>query len=205
VATVRGASKRHMGMPRYGQLVHVYVTCGDGTSAHCIRAATAYLYDMRLFWWHLVVTGTAPCIHQFPESKHPPVSGAAGLSSPENACKTLCAHPAWLLQLTAICFDKNERRLVTAGGDGSVVMWNFNNGSKLRRYAHSDAKEEISTVCKSMNRSLFHINPMQCRPQCCEACVLRLVPLQLCCQSVLCGSCLRHLALRLILLCGWLV
>ncbi|KAJ9529394.1 hypothetical protein QJQ45_013762 [Haematococcus lacustris] len=49
-------------------------------------------------------------------------------------------------KLTAICFDKNERRLVTAAGDGSVVMWNFNNGSKLRQFVHNEAKEEISTV-----------------------------------------------------------
>ncbi len=45
-----------------------------------------------------------------------------------------------------MCFDKNERRLVTAASNGSVVMWNFNNGSKLREYQHSEAKEEISTV-----------------------------------------------------------
>ncbi len=45
-----------------------------------------------------------------------------------------------------MCFDKNERRLVTAGSDGSVFMWNFNNGSKLREYAHNDEKLEIVTV-----------------------------------------------------------
>lgn len=49
-------------------------------------------------------------------------------------------------QLTCMCFDKNERRLVTAAGNGSVVMWNFNNGSKLREYVHHENKDEISTV-----------------------------------------------------------
>ncbi|GAX72651.1 hypothetical protein CEUSTIGMA_g107.t1 [Chlamydomonas eustigma] len=49
-------------------------------------------------------------------------------------------------KLTALCFDKNERRLVTAGGDGTVFMWNFNNGSKLREYAHDDEKLEIVSV-----------------------------------------------------------
>ena len=50
------------------------------------------------------------------------------------------------LQLTAMCFDKKERRLVTAGGDGTVYMWNFNNGSKLREYSHDDEKLEIVSV-----------------------------------------------------------
>ena len=58
------------------------------------------------------------------------------------------AQPLLLVQLTCMCFDKKERRLVTAGGDGSVIMWNFNNGSKLREYVHGEAKEEICTVRK---------------------------------------------------------
>ena len=45
-----------------------------------------------------------------------------------------------------MCFDKNERRLVTAGGDGTVYMWNFNNGSKLREYSHDDEKLELVSV-----------------------------------------------------------
>jgi WD40 repeat protein len=49
-------------------------------------------------------------------------------------------------KLTAMCFDKNERRLVTAGGDGSVFMWNFNNGSKLREYAHAEEQQELVSV-----------------------------------------------------------
>lgn len=49
-------------------------------------------------------------------------------------------------QLTAMCFDKNERRLVTAGGNGTVYIWNFNNGSKLREYAHGDEPLELCSV-----------------------------------------------------------
>ena len=30
--------------------------------------------------------------------------------------------------------------------DGTVFMWNFNNGSKLREYAHADEKLEIVSV-----------------------------------------------------------
>ena len=51
-----------------------------------------------------------------------------------------------LLQLSAICFDKNERRLVTAGNDGTVFMWNFNNGSRLKEFAHTEEKEEFTAV-----------------------------------------------------------
>jgi WD40 repeat protein len=36
-------------------------------------------------------------------------------------------------RVTAISFDKKQRRLVTAANDGSIKMWNFNNGSMLRR------------------------------------------------------------------------
>jgi WD40 repeat protein len=35
--------------------------------------------------------------------------------------------------VTALSFDKNERRLVTAANDSTIRMWNFNNGSCLRR------------------------------------------------------------------------
>jgi WD40 repeat protein len=34
--------------------------------------------------------------------------------------------------VTALSFDKNERRLVTAANDACIRMWNFNNGSLLR-------------------------------------------------------------------------
>lgn len=68
-------------------------------------------------------------------------------------------------------FDKNERRLCTAANDGSVKMWNFNNGSQLRQYAHHDERTEIGTVlfaadekvrCSSMRYSSLH--------HCCVSC-----------------------------------
>jgi len=49
-------------------------------------------------------------------------------------------------KLSAICFDKNERRLVTAGSDGTVFMWNFNNGSRLKVFEHAEEKEELTAV-----------------------------------------------------------
>lgn len=35
--------------------------------------------------------------------------------------------------VTAISFDKNQRRLVMGTNSGAVTVWNFNNGSLLRR------------------------------------------------------------------------
>ena len=35
-------------------------------------------------------------------------------------------------KITAGCFDQFQRRLITAGKDGKVKMWNFSNGSKLK-------------------------------------------------------------------------
>lgn len=59
-------------------------------------------------------------------------------------CSLLCCPTH--MQLCAISFDKNERRLVTAGSDGSVFMWNFNNGSKLKEFRHDEEKEELTAV-----------------------------------------------------------
>lgn len=33
-----------------------------------------------------------------------------------------------------MCFDRKHRRLLTASNDASVRLWNFNNGSLLRRW-----------------------------------------------------------------------
>jgi hypothetical protein len=38
--------------------------------------------------------------------------------------------------VTAISFDKNQRRLVMGTNGGVVTVWNFNNGSLLRRWAY---------------------------------------------------------------------
>ncbi|KXZ51188.1 hypothetical protein GPECTOR_13g675 [Gonium pectorale] len=49
-------------------------------------------------------------------------------------------------RITAACFDRNERRLLTAANDGAVRMWNFNNGSLLRQYKHGEDPLEITAV-----------------------------------------------------------
>lgn len=35
-------------------------------------------------------------------------------------------------KITAGCFDSGQRRLITAGKDGCIRMWNFSNGSNLK-------------------------------------------------------------------------
>jgi WD40 repeat protein len=36
--------------------------------------------------------------------------------------------------------------MLSAGNDGKVKMWNFNNGSMLREFMHSDPPKEITCV-----------------------------------------------------------
>jgi len=40
-------------------------------------------------------------------------------------------------ELTTMTFDVTYRRLVTALNDGSMAIWNFNNGNCLRQVRHS--------------------------------------------------------------------
>ena len=49
-------------------------------------------------------------------------------------------------RVTTCGFDSNQRRLLTAGNDGRVKIWNFNNGSLLREYRHADEALEVSKV-----------------------------------------------------------
>ncbi|GIL56855.1 hypothetical protein Vafri_12156, partial [Volvox africanus] len=49
-------------------------------------------------------------------------------------------------RITTACFDRNQRRLLTAANDGTVSMWNFNNGSLLRQYKHEEEQLEVTTV-----------------------------------------------------------
>jgi len=48
--------------------------------------------------------------------------------------------------LTALAFDANERRLLTAGADGKVRCWNFNSGSLLKSFRHAGPASEISAL-----------------------------------------------------------
>lgn len=45
------------------------------------------------------------------------------------------------LELTAMCFDKSMRRLITGCRDKAIKMWNYNNGQLLRTMMKSNAAE----------------------------------------------------------------
>ncbi|KAK9827807.1 hypothetical protein WJX74_003219 [Apatococcus lobatus] len=49
-------------------------------------------------------------------------------------------------KLTAMSFDVSGRRLLTASDTGEVSMWNFTNGSRLRRFAHHGPKLEFTCL-----------------------------------------------------------
>mmetsp|Transcript_13415 Transcript_13415/g.44193 ORF Transcript_13415/g.44193 Transcript_13415/m.44193 type:complete len:870 (+) Transcript_13415:164-2773(+) len=49
-------------------------------------------------------------------------------------------------KLTALAFDTSGRRLLTAANDGSVKMWNFNNGQLLKTFTHKEEMLEVTTV-----------------------------------------------------------
>lgn len=55
--------------------------------------------------------------------------GAKASSDADDSCP--CATSSNCV--TAISFDKNQRRLVMGTNSGAVTVWNFNNGSLLRR------------------------------------------------------------------------
>ena len=57
-------------------------------------------------------------------------------------------------EITAMTFDPSYRRLVTGGRDGSVKIWNFNNGACLRELETFDCME----VRKKITRCLFIAN-----------------------------------------------
>jgi hypothetical protein len=56
----------------------------------------------------------------------PPAAAAAAGAPDSSANEHGCC-------VTAVCFDRKQRRLVLASNSGGVTMWNFNNGSLLRR------------------------------------------------------------------------
>lgn len=49
-------------------------------------------------------------------------------------------------RVTAVAFDAAQRRLLTGSNQGSVRMWNFNNGFLLREFVHKDESSEVSAL-----------------------------------------------------------
>ena len=48
-------------------------------------------------------------------------------------------------KLTAAGFDGGKRRLITGGGDGRLLMWNFSNGNKLKELT-SPTEDEVTAL-----------------------------------------------------------
>ena len=51
------------------------------------------------------------------------------------------------MEITAMAFDTTGRRLVTGGRDGSLKIWNFNNGACLRVLDTRYSVEVCVCVC----------------------------------------------------------
>ena len=47
-------------------------------------------------------------------------------------------------KITSIAFDESKRRLVTAANDGTVRMWNYNNGQLLKKFEHNEEMSEVT-------------------------------------------------------------
>ena len=46
-------------------------------------------------------------------------------------------------KITAGCFDSTQRRLITAGSDGTVKIWNFSNGQCLKELQSIDGNPKV--------------------------------------------------------------
>ena len=49
-------------------------------------------------------------------------------------------------RMNALAFDTRERRLLTGASDGSVRMWNHNNGQLLKEMFHLQPAGEVTRV-----------------------------------------------------------
>ena len=59
------------------------------------------------------------------------------------------------LEITAMCFDEAKRRLITGAHDGSLALWNFNNGHNLYRLHANEMHAKEITALLHENERLF--------------------------------------------------
>ena len=59
------------------------------------------------------------------------------------------------VEITAMCLDETKRRLVTGGHDGSLALWNFNNGHNLYRVTANGIHAREITSLLHQNERLF--------------------------------------------------
>lgn len=51
------------------------------------------------------------------------------------------------VEITALCFDHNGRRLLTGARNGTVHVWNYNNGSLMQNFMLPDNSDVTGIVC----------------------------------------------------------
>lgn len=51
------------------------------------------------------------------------------------------------VEITALCFDYNGRRLVSGARNGTIHVWNFNNGSLMQNFELPDNSDVTGIVC----------------------------------------------------------
>ncbi|CAK8691169.1 unnamed protein product [Clavelina lepadiformis] len=61
--------------------------------------------------------------------------------------KTIQFHTIKGVELTCMCFDQTDRRLITGSRNGAVKIWNFNNGACLRTLSPGNGLEVTGVVC----------------------------------------------------------
>lgn len=59
------------------------------------------------------------------------------------------------MELTAMIFDPSGRRLITGGRDGSLKIWNFNNGACLN-VLENRFTLEVGSFCHFTIQSFLH-------------------------------------------------
>ncbi|CAF0811531.1 unnamed protein product [Adineta ricciae] len=59
------------------------------------------------------------------------------------------------IEITAMCFDEAKRRLITGAHDGSLALWNFNNGHNLYRINSNGVHAKEITALLHENERLF--------------------------------------------------
>lgn len=75
----------------------------------------------------------------------PAAAGGGGGSGPGSPVGAMLA-PAAPPKLTAMAFDSNQRRLLTALDRGAVRVYNFNSGAVLREFVSREARRELTAV-----------------------------------------------------------
>lgn len=59
------------------------------------------------------------------------------------------------IEITAMCLDETKRRLITGAHDGSLALWNFNNGHNLYRINSNEIYAKEITALIHENERLF--------------------------------------------------